>query len=241
MYRVEERHWWYRQLRRVLFAHLDRYLPDWRQRSILDAGCGTGCNLQHLGNPEWNVGVDLSDEALEFCRQRGLTNVRKADVAALPFAAGTFDAVVSTSVLYHLWVPDPGAVLDEFRRVLRPAGLVFLELPAFRFLTSPHDEAVMTARRFTRPEARALLESHGFEVLRATYWNTLLFPLAVAARTLRFSSEGDDFESFGEREPWSNRVFDAAMRVEAAMLRVAPLPFGVSLALVGRARERISD
>lgn len=236
MYRIEERHWWYRQLRRVLFMHLDRYLPDWRSKAVLDAGCGTGCNLTHLGNPQRNIGVDLSDDALAFCRQRGLANVQKADVAAMPFEPDTFDAVISMSVLYHLWVPDPGQVLEEFHRVLKPGGLIFLELPAFEFLTSPHDVAVMTARRFTRPAAKQLLQAHGFDIVRATYWNTLLFPLAVAARTLKLSGEGRDFADFDRGEPWTNRVFDIVMRVESGLLRLAPMPFGVSLALVGRAR-----
>ncbi|MBX7168146.1 MAG: class I SAM-dependent methyltransferase [Pirellulales bacterium] len=237
MYRVEDRHWWYRQLRRVLFFHLDRYLPGWRTEPILDAGCGTGRNLAELGNPLQHVGVDLSPDALEFCRQRGLTNVRQADVAQLPFDDGSFAAVVSTSVLYHQWVPDPGRVLDEFRRVLRTGGSIFLELPAFEFLASPHDEAVMTARRFTRGSARRLIEAHGFRLRRATYWNTLLFPLAVAARTLRLSRGGRDFEAFEHGEPWTNRVFDAIMRAEFALLKRFDLPFGVSLALVAERRD----
>jgi hypothetical protein len=38
LFRVEDEHWWYRQLRRALHLHLDRYLPAWRDAAILDAG-----------------------------------------------------------------------------------------------------------------------------------------------------------------------------------------------------------
>jgi hypothetical protein len=83
---------------------------------------------------------------------------------------------------------DVDGVLCELRRVLRPKGLVFLNLPAFSFLHSAHDDAVLPARRFRNGEVRSLLAENGFAVRRLTYWTTLLFPLAVIARTLGESS-----------------------------------------------------
>ncbi len=78
MFRVEETHWWYQALHRLIFQTLESELPDWHEKEILDAGCGTGSILQQLGNPAKNVGVDLASEAVSFCRQRGLTNVQQA-------------------------------------------------------------------------------------------------------------------------------------------------------------------
>lgn len=228
MFRVEETHWWYRALHRLIFQALDRHLPDWRERKILDAGCGTGAILQRLGNPERNAGVDLAPEAIDFCRQRGLTNAQPADVAALPFTDETFDAVISSSVLYHAWVKDVDAVTREMHRVLRPGGLLFVVLPAFSFLHSAHDVAVMTAHRFTKAEVRALLCRSGFRIRRLTYWTTLLFPLALIARTLGGSTAGRDFERAG----LSNRIFDRIMSIEAMLLRKISLPFGVALLAV---------
>src|SRR3984893_887556 len=106
MFRVEETHWWYSALHRLVLQTLESELPDWREREILHAGCGTGAILKRLGNPEKNVGIDLSPEAISFCRQRGLNNVQEADICALPFADASFDAVICSSVLYHQWVSD---------------------------------------------------------------------------------------------------------------------------------------
>src|SRR5437667_12645912 len=73
MFRVEETHWWYRALHRLIFQALEAELPDWREKQIVDVGCGTGAILKRLGNPEKNVGIDLAPEAISFCRERALT------------------------------------------------------------------------------------------------------------------------------------------------------------------------
>jgi SAM-dependent methyltransferase len=122
MFRVEETHWWYWALHRLIFDTLEREVPDWHEKEILDAGCGTGWILKQLGNPAKNVGVDLAAEAISFCRQRGLDNVYQADVCALPFVDASFDIVICSSVLYHQWVEDVAGAVREMGRVLRPGG-----------------------------------------------------------------------------------------------------------------------
>lgn len=235
MFRVEETHWWYRALHDLIFQALETELPDWREKTILDVGCGTGAILKRLGNPENNVGIDLAPDAIAFCRQRGLSNVQQADIRALPFDDASFDAVICSSVLYHQWVPDVAAAIREMRRVLRPDGVVLINVPAFRFLHSAHDEAVMTARRFRKGEIRELLLEQSFKIRRLTYWTTFLFPLAVAARTLGGSKMGRDFESTESR---LQSVLAKIMALELRLLRNVSLPFGVALLAVARKSNR---
>jgi hypothetical protein len=123
-------------------------------------------------------------------------------------------------------------------RVLRPGGLLFVDVPAYESLTSPDDEAVMTARRFTAPALRRLVESCGFEVLRVTHWTTLLFPAVWAARRLKLMPSGHDFETTEPTASSRNALLDLAMRLEAALLQRVPLPFGVSIQCVARKREK---
>lgn len=232
MFRVEETHWWYRALHHLIFQVLEAELPDWRKREIVDVGCGTGAILKRLGNPEKNVGIDLAAEAISFCRQRGLNNVRQGDICALPFADASFDAVICSSVLYHQWVGDIAGAVGEMGRVLRPGGVLLINVPAFPFLHSAHDEAVMTARRFRKPEIRDLLLQQNFRIRRLTYWTTFLFPLAVIARTLGGSKMGRDFERGGVS--FSQRVLAQIMALELRLLRNISLPFGVALLAVAK-------
>jgi ubiquinone/menaquinone biosynthesis C-methylase UbiE len=231
MFRVEETHWWYSALHRLIFQELEAELPDWRDKQILDAGCGTGAILKRLGNSEKNVGVDLAPEAISFCQERGLKNVRQGDVCALPFEDSSFDAIVCSSVIYHEWVSDVTAAVREMHRVLRPNGVLVINVPAFEFLHSAHDDAVMTARRFRKREIRELLVKQSFGIQRLTYWTALLFPLAVAARTLGGSKMGRDFES---TELWSQQLLGKVMELELRLLRKISMPFGVALLAVAR-------
>jgi SAM-dependent methyltransferase len=235
--RVEDEHWWYRQLRRVVRWHLERFVPNWRDAAILDAGCGTGANLAALEGPGRRVGLDAAPEALAGCRTRALPSLVRGDATRLPFADASFDVALSMSVIYHQWVRDPAQALGELARVLAPGGVLLVDVPAYPSLFSSHDEAVMTARRFRARALRALVEQSGFEVLRITHWMTLLFPAAWIARKLAFFAKGRDFET---TEPTAaggrNGAIDALMRVEAALWRRVPLPFGVSIHCVARRR-----
>jgi SAM-dependent methyltransferase len=232
MFRVEETHWWYAALHRLIFQALDAELPDWRKKNVLDVGCGTGAILKQLGNPEKNVGIDLAPEAISFCRERGLNNVRQGDICALPFADASFDAVICSSVLYHQWVGDVEGAVREMHRVLRPGGTLLINVPAFPFLHSAHDEAVMTARRFRKREIQQLLQKQDFQIRRLTYWTTFLFPLAVAARTLGGSKMGRDFETEGTS--FTQRTLAGIMALELNLLRKISLPFGIALLAVAR-------
>jgi SAM-dependent methyltransferase len=229
MFRVEQTHWWYRALHRLIFDTLEKELPDWRKKAILDAGCGTGAILKQLGNGKRNVGVDLAPEAISFCYERGLNNVRQADICALPFANASFDAVICSSVLYQQWVKDIAGAVREFYRILRPGGLLVVNVPAFGFLHSAHDDAVMTARRFRIREIRALLLENGFAIRRLTYWTTLLFPVAVLARTLGASKTGRDFPGAGRSAGLADYLFARTMALERSLLKKLSLPFGVAL------------
>jgi len=189
---VEARMWWFRALHRNLIGLWSASTRRGGGETLLDAGCGTGGFLARLGEARPGalvVGFDRDAFACRLARAKGAT-VAQASIDALPFAAGSFDAVFSADVLCHGGV-DQQAALKEMRRCLKPGGLLVLNLPAYRWLFSAHDRAVDNVRRYASAEVAALLDEAGFTRIRTTYWNTLLFPLMVARRKLGRGSASD--------------------------------------------------
>jgi SAM-dependent methyltransferase len=98
---------------------------------LLDAGCGPGSITIGLATavaPGQTVGVDSSGEAVESARtlaaERGCSSAlfEVADIHALPYDDGSFDAAFIHAVLQHL--PDPLGALREVHRVLKPGGII---------------------------------------------------------------------------------------------------------------------
>jgi SAM-dependent methyltransferase len=114
---------------------LDLFLQQLRPRSrVLDAGCGPGHHAR-LISLAWHdvVAVDLSDGMLRQARRR-VPSIRsmKMNLAALTFAAGTFDAIWCAAAILHIPREHLAAVLRGFRRVLAPGGLLGLNFQVGR-------------------------------------------------------------------------------------------------------------
>jgi SAM-dependent methyltransferase len=233
MYALEETHWWYSGMRAITASMLGPELTRQELR-VLDAGCGTGNNLQHLSKLGRCVGVDLSRDALTFCGTRQVP-VSGGNLLALPFRDGTFDLVTSFDVLYHRWITDDRTALRELVRVTRPGGLVLARVPALKMLWGAHDEAVFSRHRYTRAELVQLFEDCGLETVRASYCNSLLFPVLALRRTLdRLTArQGSDVENLPGP---LDRIFRGLLSLEALWLRRFSFPVGGSVMAIGRRR-----
>ncbi len=235
MYRVEDGHWWYHGLRGMLAENWRRYVTQDSPR-VLDAGCGTGAVLAMLDNQAQTVGIDFAREALGFCKVRGLSRLGRASIVDLPFADATFDVLISCDVLCHQSIRNKLATLAELARVVRPGGLLFLNLPAYQWLMSSHDTHVLTDKRFSRGEVNAMLNQTGCETLRATYWNTLLFPPVLATRLWRKIRPLPASDLDGASGEGMSSVFRSVLHAERMLARIADLPFGLSVFTVARKR-----
>jgi ubiquinone/menaquinone biosynthesis C-methylase UbiE len=121
------------------------FLAAWDGRGpVLDVGTGTAqipVELCGQSPAARVVGVDLAEHMLALARENvrraGLEErieVRRCDAKQLPFADGSFGAVISNSIVHH--IPDPGRVLAEMVRVTAAGGRLFV-----RDLLRPGDEA----------------------------------------------------------------------------------------------------
>jgi SAM-dependent methyltransferase len=235
--RVEDSHWWFAGRRRILESFIERIIADLKlpagaRARILDVGCGTGANLEMLARVGDAAGVDISEDALAFCRERGLTDVRRGAAESLPFDDDSFDLVTALDVVEHL--DDDAAGLREMRRVLKRDGRALLFVPAFMWLWGVQDDVSHHRRRYTLPEIRARVEAAGLSVERATYANVTFFApilfgrLLMRATGLRPASENNVNVSA------LNGVLGRVFGAERFWLRRFHFPFGVSAIVVAR-------
>jgi SAM-dependent methyltransferase len=238
MFRVEQSHWWYTGRRKILADFVEkicRQVKDRRPR-ILDVGCGTGANLLMLSEYGDAEGVDVSEDALAFCRERGLEKVRLGAAEDLPYEDGTFDLVTALDVVEHL--DDDLAGLREMRRVLRPGGRVLLFVPTFMFLWGLQDDVSNHRRRYRLPELQRVLEQAGFEIERTTYANiTFFLPILVMRQLMRVTGVKADSEN-NINVSALNGVLGSVFGAESWFLKRMNLPFGVSGLCVARVNNR---
>lgn len=236
MYRLEDVYWWFIARRQLAVDVLARELASRTDAVILDVGCGTGSNLAAFSALGRTTGVDLSPEALSFCRARGVERVTFSQVERLPFPDASFDVVTAMDVLEH--VDDDLAALAELRRVLRPGGLLLATVPAYGFLWSEHDEALKHRRRYTAHELRNKLTIRDFAVERTSYFITALFFPILAMRLAQGFFKKSTYPQTSIRllPPWLNRSLVGLLALERHAFRSVNLPFGVSIVALARPR-----
>jgi len=235
--RCERDFWWHRGMRKILFRLLDRYVAGRRIGRALEAGCGTGY-ISWLLRTERHypiVPMDISPEGLRYAQAMGLDRAVQGDVGSLPFANGAFDLVLSLDVIVHFPRGDEILAAREMVRVLAPGGLLVLRVSALDFLRSRHSEFAHERQRFTRRRLRALFESCGIRVLRCTYANSLLMPVALAKfRLFEPWQKGPASSGLEPVAPWLDRLLYAPLAIESACIAAGVnFPAGQSLLLVG--------
>src|SRR5437870_6156033 len=234
MYEVEGKHWWFVGRRRIIAGFVEKICRDIGKLRpcILDVGCGTGANLQMLSEFGAAEGADMSTEALDFCRARGLSKVKQGAAEALPYEDASFDLVTGLDVVEHL--DDDIAGLAEMRRVLRPGGRSLLFVPAFMFLWGVQDDISHHRRRYTIPELRESLSQAGLAVERATYANiTFFLPILFGRLLMRLTGVRPASENnitVGALNGLLGRIFGA----ESWWLKRMNFPLGVSIVCVAR-------
>jgi len=144
---------------------------------------------------------------------------------------GWAEVVLLLDVIEH--VDDDVAALRAARAAVGEGGLLVVTVPAYQWLWSGHDEVLGHRRRYTAAGLRAAVERAGFEVLRVSYFNTLLFPLLAAVRGWK-RLRGDRGHDLRRPTAPLNRLLEGVFAFERHLVPRLPLPFGASLLLIGR-------
>jgi len=235
MDRVEDSHWWFVGRRAILESFLKGIVRSLRSRienpKILDVGCGTGANLEMLSQFGSAEGVDVSDDALDFCRQKGLT-VQKGLAETLPYADETFDISTALDVIEHL--DDDGAGLREMHRVTKRGGYSLIFVPAFMWLWGVQDDISNHRIRYTKSQIVERIEKAGFRVERATYANFTFFAPILGGRALMKLTGIKPESENNVNISALNGLFGSIFSAERFWLKRFGFPFGVSIVVVAK-------
>ena len=235
MDRVEDSHWWFVGRRAILESFLKGIVRSLRSRienpKILDVGCGTGANLEMLSQFGSAEGVDVSDDALDFCRQKGLT-VQKGLAETLPYADETFDISTALDVIEHL--DEDVAGLREMHRVTRSGGYSLIFVPAFMWLWGVQDDISNHRIRYTKSQIVERIEKAGFRVERATYANFTFFAPILGGRALMKLTGIKPESENNVNISALNGLFGSIFSAERFWLKRFGFPFGVSIVVVAK-------
>jgi SAM-dependent methyltransferase len=233
MAQLDDRHWWYRARREVLAALIRRVARPPANAELLEIGCGTGHNLPMLGQFGHVDALELDEQARKHARQR---LGREVMSAPLPQLAGVpdraYDLIGAFDVIEH--IDDDTAALASIASKLKPGGKFVMTVPAHPWMWSAHDVVNHHRRRYSKRSLRKLLESSPLRLECVGYFNSLLFPAAVAERLSSKLRRSDSADLKLPAGP-VNAVLERTFAAERHLVGRVPLPPGLSLFAVATA------
>jgi SAM-dependent methyltransferase len=233
MAELDQQHWWYKARREVLSDLIRREAKPPANARILEIGCGTGHNLEMLRRFGKVDALELDDEARAMAEKR---LGRKVMSAPLPELAGVrkrhYDLIAALDVIEH--IDDDDAALAAIAAKLKPGGKFVMTVPAHQWMWSAHDVVNHHKRRYSKPALRRLIERSPLRLDRIGYFNSLLFPLAVAER-LASKVRGKDNAEVKLPSGPLNAALERVFAAERHLVGRLPLPPGLSLFAVASA------
>jgi SAM-dependent methyltransferase len=234
MAELDDRHWWYRARRRILAELIRREAQLPRQARILEIGCGTGHNLAMLSGFGHVDGLELDDEARALSEKRLGRKVMRSPLPELSEVQDAdYDLIGAFDVIEH--IDDDDDALAAIAAKLKPGGKFIMTVPAHPWMWTAHDVANHHKRRYSKRTLKALIEGSPMRLDKVGYFNSLLFPLAVAERAVSKLRGKDDGDVLLPPAPL-NAALEAVFAAERYLVGRLPLPPGLSLFAVASAR-----
>lgn len=199
---------------------------------ILEIGCGTGGNLPILAGHGQVSAVEINETARNIALQRHghLANIQSGwlpdNIAGI--GAG-FNLICLFDVLEH--IENDKEALTSLKDLLAPNGRILISVPAYQWLWSHHDEYHHHYRRYSGSKLSTLVASAGLQVRRISCFNTLLFPAAVCIRLIERLQRKQSSSLALPSRPINN-MLTAIFSLEARLLELVNLPFGLSLTAI---------
>ena len=206
-----------------------------RIQSMWEVGSGTGAMAKRLTATIPDIiAIEPLAQGARAAASQGLTSLC-GTLQDFRLPDSSLNCIGAFDVLEHL--PDDSALIAEFRRVLRPGGVVLVTVPALQCMWGDEDDVAGHFRRYSRGRLRSAFTDQGFTPIAVEYLYASLIPPAALVRALpyrlgRRRPAQEVLERMRKQldvSPAIDRVAASALAVEARASRVFPLPLGLSL------------
>jgi SAM-dependent methyltransferase len=246
---IEDGIWWAAGRRFIIRTYLDLMRSDIGAEGplqILEIGCGSGGDLPLLAQYGIVQGLERSPILARRARRRGAASHvhESASLADCAASFGGVNVLCSFDVLEH--IEDDDAFVRQMAATGRPDHWLLLSVPACPFLYGSHDVKLHHYRRYSRRSLTRLLERHGYEIVRSSYFMFLLFPVAVLARVAETIKERwlgirSDAVSIGRVPASVNKALIRVLQLEARAGRHVRFPIGLWVFALARRRAGASS
>ncbi len=230
---LDQRHWWYVARRKVLTDLIRRRVQPPVNSRLLEIGCGTGHNLEMLRQFGDVDALEVDETARSLAEKR---LGKPVFAAPLPELEGIpkreYDVVAALDVVEH--IPDDKAAIEGIARLLKPGGKLVATVPAHQWMWSAHDVVNHHQRRYSKGGLKRLIDGSPLRLESLGYFNSLLFPVAVAER-LASKLRGKEDADLSLPPELLNQALERVFAAERGLIGRVPLPPGLSLFAIASA------
>ena len=221
---------------------LQRYLPSQDRPVLLEVGVSGGHLLADMleSFPQASIiGADYTIGSLQTIapRYEGMPLIQM-DLTKSPFPSDQLDGIVALNVLEH--IDDDKLAVSHCFRMLRPSGVLVLEVPAGPDLYDSYDKDLMHFRRYRRRDLVEMMKGAGFEVEEASHIGFLFYaPFWLSKKRNRARGAGEYVDGARVRKAIQTTsrfgiLGNAVMRVEYWLSRLVELPAGIRCTVICR-------